>query len=65
MLLSGNRHVSTHYAIDPAYYPAGEVGGDFFRILPAPDDATLVVVGDVSGKGSARRHAGSVIGACC
>ena len=34
-----------------AYIPAAEVGGDFYQILMQPDDTTLIVVGDVSGKG--------------
>jgi len=33
------------------YKPAGEVGGDFFQVMPAGDGGTLVVIGDVSGKG--------------
>jgi len=37
--------------IDSVYKPAGEVGGDFFQVLPAPDSGALIAVGDVSGKG--------------
>lgn len=37
--------------IHTAYHPAQEVGGDFFQILPLPSGATLVVIGDVAGKG--------------
>jgi hypothetical protein len=37
------------------YKPASEVGGDFFQVIPPPPEepgkGTLVVVGDVSGKG--------------
>jgi phosphoserine phosphatase RsbU/P len=36
------------------YVPTGddaEVGGDFYDVVPLPDDQWLVVVGDVSGKG--------------
>ena len=40
-----------HYAIETAYLPAREVGGDFFQVLPGKDGSVLVVVGDVSGKG--------------
>jgi sigma-B regulation protein RsbU (phosphoserine phosphatase) len=43
--------------ISTAYHPAQEVGGDFYQILPlpvtspeAPQD-TLIVIGDVAGKG--------------
>ena len=39
------------FAIQSIYLPAGEVGGDFFQILPLRDDGVLVVIGDVSGKG--------------
>ena len=39
------------YAIASIYYPAHEVGGDFFQIIPTQDGATLVILGDVSGKG--------------
>ncbi len=51
MLLTGGMAASPGYVIDTVYRPAAEVGGDFFRVLPAPGDATLVVIGDVSGKG--------------
>jgi len=42
------------YAVTSAYRPAQEVGGDFFQILPLEGDSagsTLILVGDVSGKG--------------
>ncbi len=42
------------YSLTSAYLPAEEVGGDFFQIIPLEGSAagsTLVVVGDVSGKG--------------
>jgi hypothetical protein len=39
------------FAVQCVYKPAGEVGGDFFQILPIPDNGALVVIGDVSGKG--------------
>jgi hypothetical protein len=38
-------------AISAVYRPFGEVGGDFFQILPIADSGALVVIGDVSGKG--------------
>ncbi|MFP5207331.1 MAG: PP2C family protein-serine/threonine phosphatase [Acidobacteriota bacterium] len=37
--------------IQSEYHPSREVGGDFFQVLPLPDEAALVVVGDVAGKG--------------
>lgn len=39
------------YAIDSVYRPAADVGGDFFQVIPLTSGRTLVVVGDVSGKG--------------
>ena len=42
------------YAVTSAYRPAQEVGGDFFQIIPlegAETGSTLIVLGDVSGKG--------------
>ncbi|HUA98317.1 MAG TPA: PP2C family protein-serine/threonine phosphatase [Terracidiphilus sp.] len=43
--------VLPHYAIEAAYLPAQEVGGDFYQVLPHHDGSILIVVGDVSGKG--------------
>ncbi len=40
-----------NYAIEAAYLPAQEVGGDFYQVLPQTDGSLLVVIGDVSGKG--------------
>jgi hypothetical protein len=37
--------------IESIYLPAGEVGGDFFQILPTHPGGALIVIGDVSGKG--------------
>jgi sigma-B regulation protein RsbU (phosphoserine phosphatase) len=38
--------------IHSVYQPSREVGGDFFQVLPDPGDgSTLIVVGDVAGKG--------------
>ena len=37
--------------IATAYFPAQEVGGDFFQVLDLPEGATVVVIGDVAGKG--------------
>jgi sigma-B regulation protein RsbU (phosphoserine phosphatase) len=44
------------------YVPTGagiEVGGDFYDVLPMPDDRWLLAIGDVSGKGV---HAATVTG---
>ena len=50
-LLQGKQPVTPGYVIVPVYQSAEEVGGDLFRILPTPAGDTLLVVGDVSGKG--------------
>jgi hypothetical protein len=39
------------FAIESVYKPAGEVGGDFFQIIPTVSGGVLIVIGDVSGKG--------------
>lgn len=43
------------FTLSNAYRPFGEVGGDFFQILPCPESthpgSLLIAVGDVSGKG--------------
>ncbi|MGD0890881.1 MAG: SpoIIE family protein phosphatase [Terracidiphilus sp.] len=52
------------FNVTSAYKPAQEVGGDFFQIIPLEGDAagsTLVVLGDVSGKGLRASMAVSLI----
>jgi hypothetical protein len=44
-----------------AYRPVREVGGDFFQVLSIEDGSTLVVIGDVSGKGLKAAMAVSLI----
>jgi hypothetical protein len=39
------------YSVTSAYRPAQEVGGDFFQLIPHPGGSTLLLLGDVSGKG--------------
>jgi len=39
------------FAVEVAYRPAQEVGGDFYRTVALKDGSLLVVIGDVSGKG--------------
>jgi hypothetical protein len=44
----------TGFAVTSIYRPAREVGGDFFQILPLDGEyagSTLILIGDVSGKG--------------
>lgn len=49
------------FALTSAYRPAREVGGDFFQIIPLDGGSTLVVLGDVSGKGLRAAMAVSMI----
>jgi hypothetical protein len=54
------------YAIASVYAPAQEVGGDFFQIIPMQDGVTLVVLGDVSGKGlKAAMNVALIVGTIC
>jgi hypothetical protein len=39
------------FTIQTVYKPFGQVGGDFFQILPLEAGGVLVAIGDVSGKG--------------
>ncbi len=48
-------------ALTSAYRPAQEVGGDFFQIIPLEEGGTLIVLGDVSGKGLKAAMAVSMI----
>ena len=52
------------FSLSSAYLPALEVGGDFFQIIPLDGPAagsTLVILGDVSGKGLRAAMAVSLI----
>jgi hypothetical protein len=40
------------YLLQSRYQPFGEVGGDFFHVVSLPDESALLVIGDVSGKGT-------------
>jgi phosphoserine phosphatase RsbU/P len=59
LLLSSTSAIHRAFAVETVYLPAGEVGGDFFYIVPDENSGAndnkgsglLVVVGDVSGKG--------------
>jgi hypothetical protein len=46
---------------DAAYLPAAEVGGDFYQVIPQPSGATLIVIGDVSGKGLKAAMTGTLV----
>jgi len=49
------------FTLTSAYRPARDVGGDFFQIIEVDSSATLIVLGDVSGKGLKAAMAVSVI----
>jgi hypothetical protein len=49
------------FAVTSAYRPAQQVGGDFFQIIPLEGGSTLVLLGDVSGKGLKAAMAVSLI----
>jgi len=39
------------FSIQAVYKPFGEVGGDFFQIIPLANGGAVIAIGDVSGKG--------------
>jgi Stage II sporulation protein E (SpoIIE) len=49
------------FVLTSGYKPALEVGGDFFQIVPLENGQTLIVLGDVSGKGLKAAMAVSLI----
>ncbi|MGB6193055.1 MAG: PP2C family protein-serine/threonine phosphatase [Terracidiphilus sp.] len=49
------------FRIESTYKPAGEVGGDFFQVLPRQNGDVVVVIGDVSGKGMPAAMTGSLL----
>jgi hypothetical protein len=49
------------FTLTSAYRPAQQVGGDFFQIISLEEGSTLVVLGDVSGKGLRAAMAVSLI----
>ena len=51
--------ITEGFRIEAAYLPAQEVGGDFYQVFNEPGD-TLIVVGDVSGKGLKAAMTGAV-----
>jgi hypothetical protein len=51
LLLARSSEPTPGFAVETAYLPAGEVGGDFFLVSLTPDGALSAIVGDVSGKG--------------
>jgi serine phosphatase RsbU (regulator of sigma subunit) len=52
VLLARASQPTPGFLVESVYYPAGEVGGDFFLVSPDAEDGSLIaIVGDVSGKG--------------
>ena len=51
ILVPEHRGSVTGFAVETAYEPAQQVGGDFFQFIPTRDGGLLIVVGDVAGKG--------------
>lgn len=64
LMIPATQPATPGFAVESVYLPAGEVGGDFFQVLPAEDGSLLIVVGDVSGKGlKAAMTVSAIIGA--
>jgi hypothetical protein len=61
VLIPEEQPLTPGYALTSSYKPASEVGGDFFQVVALKDDATLIVLGDVSGKGLKAAMAVSLI----
>jgi len=49
------------FRLSAAYFPAAEVGGDFYQVFPLTDDSALIVIGDVSGKGLKAAMKGTLV----
>lgn len=61
VLVPSSLPVVPGFTLTSAYRPAQEVGGDFFQIMPLENGSTVVVLGDVSGKGLMAAMAVSLI----
>ena len=61
VLVPENLPTLAGFSLTSAYRPAQEVGGDFFQIIPLDKASTLIVLGDVSGKGLKAAMAVSLI----
>jgi len=51
VLIPENVPAIAGFTIESVYKPFGEVGGDFFQIIPMENGGVLAAIGDVSGKG--------------
>ena len=61
VLVPSSLPVIPGFTLTSAYRPAQQVGGDFFQIIPLEGGSTLVILGDVSGKGLMAAMAVSLI----
>ncbi len=61
VLVPSSLPVVPGFTITSAYRPMSEVGGDFFQVIPLESGSTLVLLGDVSGKGLKAAMAVSLI----
>ena len=61
VLIPEEQPLTPGYALTSSYKPASEVGGDFFQVVALENDSTLIVLGDVSGKGLKAAMAVSLI----
>ncbi|HTX75722.1 MAG TPA: SpoIIE family protein phosphatase [Terracidiphilus sp.] len=43
--------IVSRFELRSVYHPAGEVGGDFYQVVPTAAAGVLIIIGDVSGKG--------------
>jgi phosphoserine phosphatase RsbU/P len=53
MLIPAAPEVASGFAVQAAFLPAQEVGGDFFRCWALARGSERILIGDVSGKGAA------------
>jgi hypothetical protein len=51
LLLARSSQPTPGFHVETAYYPASEVGGDFFLVSSGSNGSLIAIVGDVSGKG--------------
>jgi hypothetical protein len=51
LLLAREGQATPGFEVESVYYPANEVGGDFFLVASREDGSLIATVGDVSGKG--------------
>lgn len=51
ILLARSAQSTPGFKVESVYFPASEVGGDFFLVSPGADGSLLAIMGDVSGKG--------------